>query len=472
MDKWLDTEQAAEFLKCSKSTVSRLCRSRVLSSTKRGIGLRINVDDLEAWLNKGKREATNFLLTSCSPININTDGRQQLLTKVRSLAFVKNGEYLSGTVYQRKTKRGWRWYINFSFRGRRVRKVALLAQTEEEALVVLQEEMRKAFDHEYGIETKKKKIIFKDFASEIYLETYAKVRKKSWKSDEKYLKAQLIPFFGEMELAEITPLTVDQYIAKRQKDGVKNSTINRELTVLKKMLNLAIDWQFDIQENPVKRARYFSEEKYKRDRVLSTEEEISLFRESAPHLKSILTCALQTGMRVGEILSLKWENVNLEKREITIKAESSKSGKARIIPITSSLLYELERLQGGFDKSNPHSDQFVFLYKSRPVKSIQVAFSSARLRAGIKDLTFHDLRHTFASRLASKGANPVSVKNILGHANLKTTEIYLHSNLNQMREAIELLDDSPVLGNVPSLICHRSKKGKKTKTAILPFSMN
>jgi len=383
------------------------------------------------------------------------------LAKVRCLAFVKNGEYLSGTVYQRKTKRGWRWYINFTIHGKRVRKVTL-ARTEEEALVVLQEEMQKAFDHEYGITGKREKILFKNFWK-IYVEIYAKVRKKSWKSDERYLKAQLIPFFGTFSLEKITPLTVDQFVAKRQKDGVKNSTINRELTVLMKMLNLAIDWQFEIEKNPVKRARYFSEEKYRRDRVLSCEEELTLFQKAASHLKPILTCALQTGMRSSEILGLKWENVSLKKREILIKAESSKSGKGRIIPINSTLLYELEK------SKRENKSEFVFLYKSRPVKSIQIAFSNARHKAGIKDLTFHDLRHTVASRLISKGADPVTVKNILGHSNLRTTEIYLHSNLKRMREEIELLDGA---SRVMSPICHRSKKGKKEKVVIIPFSVN
>jgi len=359
------------------------------------------------------------------------------LTKVRRLAFVKDGEYLSGTVYQRKTKRGRRWCINFQVDGKRIRKVAHLAQTEDEALVVLSQEMRNAFDHEYGVVHEREKITFKDF-SEIYLETYAKVRKRSWKSDKKYLKAQLIPFFGILAVNKITPLTVDRFVAKRQKDGVKNSTINRELTVLKKMLALAIDWEFAIEKNPVKRARYFSEEKYRRDRILSYEEENALFQEAATHLKPILVCALRTGMRCAEILGLKWENVDLKKREITIKAEASKSGKARIIPINNTLLYELEKL-------NRARSPFVFLYddpktgKSRPIKYVQHSFTAACKRADVKGLRFHDLRHTVASRLVSKGADPVTVKNLLGHAHLKTTEIYIHSNLKRMREEVELL---------------------------------
>ncbi len=91
-------------------------------------------------------------------------------------------------------------------------------------------------------------------------------------------------------------------------------------------------------------------------------------------------------------------------------------------------------------------DGHVFLYfdtkigQNRLVKSIKKAFNRACERASIKELRFHDLRHTAASRLIDRGADPVAVQYILGHANLKTTEIYLHSNLQQMRKAIERLD--------------------------------
>lgn len=312
----------------------------------------------------------------------------------------------------------------------------------------------------------------------VYMKNYAEPKKKSWKSDEKYLNAQLIPFLGEKELSEIAPIDVNKFMVKRQRDGVKNSTINRELTIMKMMLGLANEWGYEIKKNPVKKGNFFSEEEYRRDRVLACEEEERLFRAAAPHLKPILTCALSTGMRYSEILGLKWENVDLEERQITVKAESSKSGKRRIIPVNEELFVEMEKLK----KLNSETSNFVFLYedpktrKLRPVKTVRKALVMACMRAGIKGLTFHDIRHTVGSRLISKGADPVSVKNILGHANLKTTEIYLHSSLKQMKEAVDMLDERPGMNarNIEKLllICNVEKgvKGKKLANAL--FSVN
>jgi len=143
-------------------------------------------------------------------------------------------------------------------------------------------------------------------------------------------------------------------------------------------------------------------------------------------------------MRISEILNLQWQHVDLERRQITIPSSSSKTNRKRVIPINDTLIRELKRV-------NSSGEGHVFLYldtktgKNRPVKSIKKAFNRACERAGIKELRFHDLRHTAASRLIDRGADPVAVQYILGHANLKTTEIYLHSNLQQMRKAIDRL---------------------------------
>ena len=213
--------------------------------------------------------------------------------------------------------------------------------------------------------------------------------------------------------------------------------INRDLACLRKMFNKAIDWDY-CTENPVSKVKLFSECEYKRERVLSDKEECRLFQEAAEHLKPILTCALNTAMRISEILNLQWKHVDLERRQITIPSSSSKTNRKRVIPINDTLVRELKRV-------NSSGEGHVFLYldsktgKNRPVKSIKTAFNRACERAGIEDLRFHDLRHTAASRLIDRGADPVAVQYILGHANLKTTEIYLHSYLQQMRKAIDRL---------------------------------
>jgi len=481
MDNLLNVEQAADFVQLSKSTIYRYCSSGCLTHIKKSFGIRFYKQDLKAWLDKGRKEVSQNLdcskdsLTKPPSIAIDKAKGGVSLVKVKKLTFAKNGEILNGTVYQRKTKRGKRWCINFiDPDGNRIRKVARLAQTEEEAMIVLQDEVQKAFDREYSVRREKEKVKFSEFTS-IYIENYAKMKKKSWNSDKKYLKSQLIPFFGEMELSEIFPLHVNKFMVKRQRDGVKNSTINRELTVLKKMLNLAIEWQFDIKVNPVKKGNFFSEEEYKRDRVLNREEEARLFQAAAPHLKPILLCALITGMRYSEIFSIKWENCDFKNRMITIKAESSKSGKRRMIPINDRLFGELMKLW----EINQNRNDFVFLYqdpgtgKLRPVKTVRRAFVAACRRAGIKNLRFHDLRHTFGSRLISKGADPVSVKDLLGHANLKTTEVYLHSSIKRMREAVALLDEEKA-ENLSALspLCHWFENEKSKGQLNVFFSLN
>lgn len=420
-----------------------------------GVGLRFKQKELEKYLsnrttspyssffsdvphNNDINRANHLLFTPGNPI-LYSGGESEMPKGNTKTRF--NFGY--GAIYVRKTKNGKiRWYLDYrNGNGKRIQKVAMLASTKEEAVFALSHEVAIVFNKTHGGPKQKERITFKNFAP-IYLGNYAKVRKRSWRSDQLYIEAQLIPFFGEFTLSELSPFHVSNFMVKRQKEGVRNSTINRELTVLKKMLNLAEEWDYEIENNPVKKGNFFSEEEFKRDRVLSDEEERRLVASAAPHLKSIIKCALSTGMRYSENLGLRWKNVNLEKRQITIKAESSKSGSSRVIPINETLYRELLKLE----KENTRTSDFVFLYtdpgtgKKRPIKTVRRAFTMACKRSDIKNLTFHTLRHTFGSRLIEKGADPVSVKNILGHANLKTTEIYLHSSIGQMKSAVELLD--------------------------------
>jgi integrase len=259
------------------------------------------------------------------------------------------------------------------------------------------------------------------------------------------------PYFGEMYLSDITYRHVQEFVAKRQKDRVKTrhngkvsgSTINRELTTLKTLFKLAIKWNFDIEKNPVPKGKFFDESQYQRNRVLSKDEEDRLLNAAAPYLKSILICALNTGMRYNEILTLEWANVDLDSDEgkITVQAENSKSGKARIIPINPVLMDELKKLK----EQNGYCSH-VFTYKDlatkkhRPVTNIHRAFWKACKRANITDLKFHDLRHCFATRLTKNSGDIVSVKSILGHSSLKTTEKYLHTDFLRMKEAVKSLN--------------------------------
>ena len=166
---------------------------------------------------------------------------------------------------------------------------------------------------------------------------------------------------------------------------------------------------------------------------MTRDEESKLFKTSAPHLRPILTLALHTGMRLGEILGLTWGQVDFKKG--LIRVERTKSGLCRLIPINTVLYADLRAIKG---QSNS-----AFLFRNamteKPLGSVKTAFKAACRRAGIIGLRFHDLRHTFASRLIEHGADLITVKELLGHSSVKITERYTHSQSEQKKNAVELL---------------------------------
>lgn len=157
------------------------------------------------------------------------------------------------------------------------------ATCKEDAILAMETKVREVFNEQYGIRKKETKL--KDFAL-TYLEKYAKPSKKSWQTDRKFLHSQLVPFFGEMKLSEITPKHVSEFVVKRQNDGVKNSTINKYLQVLRKMLNLADEFGYEIKKNPVRPFHFSNEMENRRTRVLSYEEEERLMGEAASSMDS------------------------------------------------------------------------------------------------------------------------------------------------------------------------------------------
>jgi len=242
------------------------------------------------------------------------------------------------------------------------------------------------------------------------------------------------------------------------------------LACLKKLYNKAIDWGYT-QGNPVSRIQFFSEKNNLKERVLSVEEENRLMKSSVKHLKPILITAIQTGMRRSEIFNLKWTAVDFTKKEI--KVENSKSGLSRIIPINSELLVHLKKLKNKANKS-----KWVFLnHKTgKPFKDVKKAFQGACRREGIEDLRFHDLRHTFASRLVQRGVDLITIKDLLGHSSVRVTERYTHSNRDLKKAAVETLNrKSEKMSKKPAdllRICDMKGKEQTMKSVTGSFSIN
>lgn len=400
---------------------------------RKGVGIRFRKKDIEEWLDKGSLKINTFI-ESFSKFDLSLDRYDKLFLKGGRMSQKERiWKYPFGSVYLRLTKTGKeRWYIYYRANGERIRQVVKNAQSRTDALKVLQVNVTDVFRGEHGFRKQEKDIKFSEFAK-LYIENYAKVNKKSWKQDQYRIEAHLKPYFGKLDLKEITSLLIEKYRVKRLKAGIKKSTSNRELALLKVMFSRAIDWDY-CTENPSRKVKFFSEKDNLKERLLNLDEEQRLLEASAEHLKPMLITALYTGMRRGEILSLEWRNVDLTKR--LIRVEKTKNGKIRFIPINDLLLNELAGL-----KMNNGGSDYVFLYlrTNNPVKDVKTAFNAAKRRAGIKELRFHDLRHTFASRLIESGVDIITVKDLLGHCSVETTQRYTHSRADQKMKAVQSL---------------------------------
>ena len=261
---------------------------------------------------------------------------------------------------------------------------------------------------------------------------HAKANKRSWLRDEQMLK-QLTEYFGsERPVTEIGPVDIEGYKLHRRTQ-VSGSTVNRELALLKRMFNLATEWDLFLDRNPVCRVKFFREFNIQR-RILSIEEEKRLLENASPFLQDLIIFGLNTGMRVGEIFSLQWSYVELEKGVLNVFAP--KTGKTRAVPINAEAKRVLEAWALG------RKNEFVFYNydTGKPFVDLKAGFALACRKAGISGVTWHTLRHTFASRLVDRGADIVTVQQLLGHSTVTVTMRYTHTNLDSKRAAVEKLE--------------------------------
>lgn len=258
-------------------------------------------------------------------------------------------------------------------------------------------------------------------------------KKRSWTRDAELLKP-LAKKFGAKKLSDISTKDIEDFKLSRVKE-VSPATVNRSLSVLRHLFNLAKRWKKFFGENPVSIAGLL-EENNLIERILAPEEQERLIEASISYLRPIIITALNTGMRRGEILGLKWSEVDFQSNFITVTQNNSKSKKARRIYMNSTLrkiLMEI-RLKSG-------QSEYVFIdNKGNRIKSLRTAFEAACRRAGLEGLRFHDLRHTAATRMVESGANIVSVSKILGHSDIKMTMRYTHPE-DSLRDALESLSN-------------------------------
>jgi len=326
------------------------------------------------------------------------------------------------SVYQR----GKIWWIDYYYRGRRHRES--VSGSRKDAVKALEARKGDIVRGRFELQAKKASVTFEEFATE-YLK-HLQADRRWWRREVSRLRI-LVKFFGRSFLEEITPFDVERYKADRRKT-VTGPGVNRELALLKAMLNKAVLWGFARLENPVSKVAYYPERTM--ERILAEGEAERLLAACGESLRPVVLVALNTGMRKSEILSLRWRDVDFARR--FIRVERSKNNRSRRVPMNSAVLDELKRLKA------KAKSECVFTQLRSPevgLRCIRSAFLRACRKAGISELRFHDLRHTFATNLVMSGTDLVTLKEILGHSDISMTVRYSHPSDGRKMGAVERL---------------------------------
>jgi integrase len=337
-----------------------------------------------------------------------------------------------------------RWYIDYYLPdGKRKREAVTIPgmdpskATRQDALKALSIRKAQIAEGKFEIAQTKKTVLF-DKLVERYLE-YSKTNKRSYRRDVVSSK-EFLKFFRGKPLQQITSWLVEKYKAKRQKDisrygkALAKATINRELACLKHMFTKAIEWGL-ISSNPAKKVKLFPGKSNKL-RVVSEAEFHKLYQAASHHLKPVLLCAYLTGMRKGELVKLKWEDVDLADGYIYVK--ETKNNESRAIPINDTLMDTLLKL-----KKDSNSEYVFTTHKENPYISDTAwkkTWTAALRRSGIEKCRFHDLRHSFASRLVMGGVDIVTVQELMGHKDITMTKRYSHPTPQHKKQAVERLN--------------------------------
>ena len=329
-------------------------------------------------------------------------------------------------------KRGDVWWMYFTYQGQQVRKSTGTADRRL-ADAILSKVKVQIIEGQYF-----EKAVAQSHTFTELMDRYEKehvLRKLRHRGVKGYMN-NLRAFFGDRTLADITPKLIVAYKNKRYEDGKAPATINRELANLKKAFNLALrEWEW-CHQNPVTRVS-MEKENNKRDRWLSEEEESQLLTACAPWLQDLVTFALHTGMRMGEILELTWRGVDFTRRTVTVMR--SKNGERRTIPVNETVLRVLKAKA----KVRSLASDLVFCSKAfTPMESghLRRSFRLALSKAKIEEFHFHDLRHTFATRLVQAGIDLYKVQQLLGHKSPIMTQRYAHHYPESLRDGVEILD--------------------------------
>jgi integrase len=248
------------------------------------------------------------------------------------------------------------------------------------------------------------------------------------------IRAEIRPALGRLKVAEVVFRDIDRLHRKISQRAPTQA--NRALALLSRMFSMAIRWGMRT-DNPCKGVEKNVEEK--RSRYLSADEMARLSAALADlrdqTAANAIRLLLLTGARRGELLRARWQDINFERGQWSKPASSTKQAKLHVVPLSAPALQLLSPMR---DRAGDGAEWvFPAVVKSGPRTNLDLAWNEARKVAGIADIRLHDLRHSFASQLASSGASLPLIGALLGHATPTMTARYAHLFDDSQRAAVE-----------------------------------
>ena len=278
-----------------------------------------------------------------------------------------------------------------------------------------------------------KKYSFEELAKK-YLE-FTSGRQKSYHNTVNFVKT-LIKRFNDKLLDSFSAQDIELLQTELLNKAYSVAYPNRLTSVFKRMFAKAFDWDL-ISEDVLKRVRKAKQLKGEKTRLryLTEEEAERLIFNCERNLKPIVIMALNTGMRKSEILKLTWDRVDLKNHIILL--DKTKNGERREIPVNDTLYNILSGL------TRHLKTDFVFYNPEtlKPYYDIKKSWNTALRKSHILDFHFHDLRHTFASWLVMAGIDLTTIKELLGHKDVKMTLRYAHLSQSHVKNAVKVLDN-------------------------------
>ena len=346
-------------------------------------------------------------------------------------------------VYKYSGVKGSGYGVDYAVNGKRYRE--RVGTNKKEAAEYLGKKLKEIRDGKFR-EAPEAPVLFDDLADDY--EKQAK-GKKSYVNERYYIDTLREHFAGKI-LQELTVLDIERFQTQRKESPTRakktrsGATVNREMACLRVMMNRAVRWEM-ITKHPASKVKAFKESEG-RNCFLSVDEAGRLLEAASRHLKPILVCALETGMRRAEILGLRWSEIR--NGQIYLSGERTKNGKPREIPVSETLAEELQKLKTPFSaglvfnapRERKRVRHGILEVVTGPMSDIRVAWETAKKKAGISpDFRFHDLRHTFASHQKMAGTDDYTLMDIMGHSDHRMMKRYAHLTPEHKRKAVNSL---------------------------------